>query len=513
MKAGALGLLALLSFRPGFLGAQNIPLDDKARYEKAQEQKMDEVLLKLLGPNQAKVIVQATMDFTRTEKFDVTSGGVGTAGKGGMFKWESASTDAGQPLNEYLLPGFPAMEAAEGEKKSYQKQLIFPASFIKKLTVSVILNKTMSEADSQNVRSVVSEVMGLNAERGDELTIIKTPFAPAWRTIWYTPEAVSLIFKYGILSVIGIIALVVVAIGFLKLAGAMNTMAKAQQSHQITMDMGKSMAGMGGGGPPLPGLEKLDLSGLEKKDAEGGGEPGASDSLVFNVKPAQVDFLVNLMAGEDPANVALVAGHLPEEVKTEFLRKLPAEVSMEVISNMARVRFVEPDVIITIREELEKRLAGAFGGVSKVIEALSRMNLRAKREMLDSLQARHPDIAREVRPRVFLPEDLMKFSDKELSMLASYVKVEDWALALWDFPQGFKERLKTQLTDKTWAMLEQTMKYGAPSAGKTEAAVEAVVVSALKLISDGRVANPLSAVPELNGSEPAAAGPGKGGTV
>ena len=490
---GALAFLALFLSCPRFMGAQGLPLDEKARYEKSLEQKMDEVLLRLLGPGQAKVVIQASMDFTRTEKVDVTSGGSAAADKSGMFKWQTAVAGPGQPFNDYLLPGFPALGGGDTENRSYQKQLLFPATFIKKLTVTVILNKTMSEAEAQNVRSVVSEVLGLDVKRGDELSIIRTPFAPIWRTIWYTPEAVSLIFKYGIFSFIGVIAMIVVAIGFLKLAAAMTTMAKAQQSHQIRMDIGKGGEGESGGAPPLPGADTLALALGEKSDDRAKDEPGEGDSMVFNVRPEQVDFLVSLMSGEDPANVALVAGHLPESVKSDFMRRLPPDLSMEVISNMARVRFVEPDVISTIGAELEKRLAGSFGGVSQIIESLSRMKLSAKKEMLENLERRHPEVAREVRAKVFLPDDLMRFSEKDFSTLASSVRIEDWALALWGLPAAFKERLRTQLTEKTCAMLEQTMKYNSPAGETVERAVESVLASAAKLISEGRVANPLSA--------------------
>ena len=81
-------------------------------------------------------------------------------------------------------------------------------------------------------------------------------------------------------------------------------------------------------------------------------------------------------------------------------------------------------------------------------------------------------------------------------------------MALWDFDSAFKAKLKAQLTDKTWMMLEQTMKYGVPSQDKIERAVEAVVSSALKLIKDGRVVNPLQAKPAAApGAQPALPGP------
>ena len=508
--AGAL-LVPALCCLAGAARAQALPLDDKARYEKALEQKVDEVLLRLLGRSQAKVGVEAAMDFSRTEKVDVTT--AEGAGKGGAFKWQSAATGGGQPMNDMLLPGFPSLVGGEPENKTYQKQFLFPSSFVKRLNVSVIINRNLSEAEAQNVRSVVSEVLGLDQGRGDSLAVIRTPFAPFWKTIWYSPEALNMVFKYGILSIIGIISMIVVAIGFLKLAGAMNTMARAQQSHQITMDLGRgAMGGGAGGGLQLPGLggESLEAGG-EKKAAQGVGEfsPAAEDGL-FNVRPEQVDFLVGLMSGEDPGNIALVAGHLAEDVKSDFLRKLPREVSADVVASLAQMRFVEPEVISTIREELERRLSGAFGGVGKAVAALEKASLRDRKSLYESLASRHPDLAGEVRPRIFLADDLAAFGEKDMSIIATAVKIEDWATALPGLPPVMREKLKSQLTEKAWAMLEQTMKYGSPSAAKVDAAVETVAAAVMGLVSQGRVASPVKAAAGAGAALPAQA---KGGVL
>lgn len=482
-----------LSSGPRTARGQSMPLDDKARYERSLEMKVEEVLLKLLGPNQAKVVVQASMDFTRTEKVDMTAQASARAVKEGMFKWDGASVE-NQMSAEYLLPGFPAMESGKDRpgNTTYQKQMLYPASFIKKLTVTVVLNKDLPESDAQAVRSVVSEILSMDQKRGDELAIIKTTFAPFWRTIWYTPEAMNLVFKYIILTVMGVIALIVVAIGFLKLAGAMNTMAKAQQSHQITMDLGKGMGLPGGGGVPAlggPG-EKFDMPPGEEKEKDAAAE-GPGGRVVFNVRLDQLDFLANLMSNEDPANVALVSTHLAPEVRNKFLGMLPSEAASEVISHMAKVRFVEPDIISTIKEELERRLSGALGGLQQVVDVLEKVDLRAKREMLDKLSKKDPETARLVRRKIFLPEDLGLLPDRDMSLVIANFKVETLSAAIWDFPQALKDKIRGQMAEKTWQMVEQTMKYGAPSRESSEKAVEELVESALKLIREGRISNPL----------------------
>ena len=482
---------------PAPLSAQSMPFEDKARYERTLEQKADEVLVRLLGPNQAKVVVETVMDFNRTEKLEFAP-----KEKTDPFKWQAAGGDA--QSGDYLLPGFPAAASSGGdEKRSYSRQMLYPSAFIKRMSVSIILNRDLPEADAENVRRVVSEILMLDVKRGDQLTVLKAPFAPLWRTIWYTPETVSLVLKYIMLGVMGIISIVVVAIGFLKLAGAMSTMAKVQQSHQITMDLGK---GAGPGGSDLPALglgSPVDTVRPARDKQEDAGQSGNGE-VVFNVRPAQVPFLVNMMVNEDPANVALVAGHLPPDVRGEFLRKLPSSFSSDVIISLSKIRFVEPDVINTLKDELERRLSGAVGGIEGALNAIGSVNLRARLGMLTELQNKQPELAAEVRRHMLLPEDLALLAEKDLSLMVSAIKVEEWSSALFELSDTVRQKIKGQMAERTWLMIEQSMSYGTPSAGKTEEAIERIMAKAAEMIKEGRIANPLDGLRMITGEQPAA---------
>jgi CheY-like chemotaxis protein len=249
--------------------------------------------------------------------------------------------------------------------------------------------------------------------------------------------ALSLVVKYVMVSLIGIIAMIVVSVGFLKLAGAMSAMAKVQQSHQITMDLGK-----------------------------GGTTEGAWTGL-----PAPA-------GSAGPANVALMVGHLAPEVKADFLRKLPPASASDVIINMARIRFVEPEIIAALKEELERRLSGAVGGLDGALEAIENMDLRARMEMIAELVRKQPELAAELRRHVLLPEDLARLSEKEFSLLAGALKPEEWATALFELPDAVRAGLKAQMADRTWQMIEQSMGYGSPSREKTGEALERVLAAA-----------------------------------
>lgn len=491
-------LLGLLCFHPPGLFPQSLPFEDKAKYERALEQKVDEILVRLLGPNQAKVVVEATMDFTRTEKLEVS--GDASPEKKDPFKWQGAGGDA--QSGDYLMPGFPSYASGGTENKAYNRQMTFPSAFVKKMAVSIIVNRDLPAQAAEDIRRVVSEMLLLDAKRGDQLSVIKAPFAPLWRTIWYTPETISLVLKYVMFSLMGIIGMIVVAVGFLKLAGAMNTMAKVQQSHQITMELGKD--GVPGGGM-APGLPAPGGPGGAAQAA--GEEPAAAEEnrkVEFNIRLDQVPFLLTMMAGEDPANVALMAQHLPPEVRREFLRKLPRAFASDVIVNMSKVRFIGSEIIATLKEELERRLGGAVGGVDGALSAIESLDLRARKGMLAELAQKHPELAAEVRKHMLMPDDLALLAEKDLSLVVGAVKADEWTHAMLELPEAVRQKIKILMAEKTWQMIEQSMSYGTPSAERMEEAVESIMTKVSGLIKEGRIANPLDGARMISNEGPAA---------
>ena len=501
------GLLFALSVRAS---AQQFPLDEQSRYENELENKLNEAILKILGPNKAKVMIQAEMDFTKTEKVSVEAAAGPT--ESSNFKWAGISPDSARKSGPQLLPGFPVPSQgvpgapAGQEARSYATQLSYPPSFVKRLTVTLIINKNLSEAEAGSIRFFVSDILNLNTKRGDEIITVRAPFASFWATIWSTPEAVNIVFKYGLLSLAVIVAMLAIMIAIIKFSGSMSSMARAQQ---VSVDFGRQMEGQSviGGGAASP--ENLELEKEEDAASLEASRPveDGTEEVVFKVRPDQVPVLVHMMARENPANIALIAAHLPLDIRSAFLKALSPEISSEVIANMAEFRFVKPDMIIALKEELERRFLGAVGGMDKVLEALDSISLKAKRDMLLRLEEKHPEIARKVRAKVILFEDLSRLEPRDISVLISAVKVEDWAAALSRMDEDFKGKLKSQMAQKTWEMVEQSLKYSVPSEEKSEKTIEDIVNAALKLMKEGRITSPLEVraqalLPDKAGGEP-----------
>jgi signal transduction histidine kinase/flagellar motor switch protein FliG len=472
--AAAAAILAMLAGFPALSRAQqSMPLAEKAQFEQALEQKVGGVLLQLVGPSRYKVVVDATLDFTRVERFNVSAGAGGDDKS--VFLWQNIGAPVAGGAD--LLPGFPSPESmmpGYGSTKSYEKQSSFPASFVKKLQVTIILDRLVNTPElDQKIRQIVPAILDMDANR-DIVDVIAADFAPAWKTIWYQPEATGLLFKYGLISLMTLITLIVVAACFLKLAEAMDSMAQAQ-AHQLQMDFGQGKGG-----------EKEEETKEEEEAAPAAGQP----RIVFNVAEDQVENLWEILRRQDPENIALVAAHLKPEVKKAFLARMPTAVQGEVFMFLGRVRFVEPDVVATVKEELERRLESAVGGRRDLMDLIKDADLKAKKELLRIMEARDIDMARVIRGMIILFEDLVGLEPREWSVVLSAVPMELWASALYDAEDSMRSAAQSQMLPKTWAILTQMMDAAKPSEAASSSARERVVEAVDRLIKEGRISKP-----------------------
>ncbi|HVA65336.1 MAG TPA: ATP-binding protein [Elusimicrobiota bacterium] len=454
LPSSVLLCLLLLSATTGLRAQQTIPLNEKASFEKTLDQRADAILLKILGPNRSNVLVDADIDFTRIEKVETKSGEAPNPAE--SYLWNSGQESASN--SPEILPGVPVQPQAQAAElpQSYERENTYPANFVKRLHVTLVLDYAVPEATVPEIENVITNVLNLNPQRGDTLTLVRAKFAPLWKTVWYSPQTASMLIKYILLSLLSLITLTVVALCFLKLAKAMDEMARAQMQ-QITMDFKGPGAGAAESLPPptddLAELEKAELPRL------GAPQPGldlAQEQIIFNVRAEQLDVLADMVKGEDPGNIAILASHLPPDLLQRFLKILPPKATSQVMTSLFNPRFVEPEMILSLKEEVERRLSGTIGGPQTVVQMVQAAGAARRVEMLEDLAKHDPAMAEQIRNRIFLLEDIRNLSHDEWSHLLSRVRLDEMAAALSQGPQSVKDALKQNVTAGTWRVIEET---------------------------------------------------------
>lgn len=509
-KAAVLASFLILTLGLGSVcRAQTLPIEDKNKFDKSLEEKAEAVVMKILGPNKAKVVVDTTLDFTRIDRFELVSG----KGKEGddkgqapaLFAWQQMSAQSAGPSE--FLPGIPVAGPNTGgmsPPQSYERKSGFAPSFVKRLSVTIIFDKSVTAEQQKDISTILTDLLEIDPER-DAFNVVTAQFAPLWKTIWYSPDSFSMILRYLLLTLMALITLGVVAFCFIKLANAMEAMANAQTDYG--MDLNTDDKGMGGAEQALLEEEKKSEEEVEEEAKK---KKEEQPEVIIEVKENQVTILLNMIKGEGAENIALVLTHLTEERRKQILAKLPRDVEAQVLVWFSEVKFVEPELIDAIKDEIERRLSQAVGGMERVFEIIDAADPPTKKEILEALKISNPDLAMVVRSRVLFIDDLVKLGTQDWALLMGRIRLEDWAVALKDAPSDLRTILRSNMMPKTWAILEQTMASVAFAQDRVAEAHGTILGEVWKMIQSGLITNPLDQiVAQQSLPAPGPAGPGE----
>lgn len=199
--------------------------------------------------------------------------------------------------------------------------------------------------------------------------------------------------------------------------------------------------------------------------------------------------LVTALADEHPQTVALVLVHLPAELGAAVLSGLDEGTQAEVARRVALMDRVSPEAVELVESTLVARLAqlGSLdaavdtrgpvrGGVPGLVDLLNRVDRAAERRILEGLGGLDPDLAEEVRSRMFVFEDIVGLDDRAVQMVLRQVNTKDLALALKGVRDDVRDKVMRNLSERAAATLAEEIDIlGTVRVSQVEAAQAAVV--------------------------------------
>lgn len=233
--------------------------------------------------------------------------------------------------------------------------------------------------------------------------------------------------------------------------------------------------------PPAPAPSKFDPAEMSKlmganmasdhsRDSQNPEEQEEGDPLQ-EVRELDVDRLTNALQQEHPKAVAIVLLCLPEEKTVEVLRRLPAETRRSAFGLMANglpknMGLVE-SVLRAIARAARGQAQAATGKVESSDEAkfkvmadvLNMLDRGERLEMLAALQAQDAETASMIEDLLYSFEDILVIEDRSLQTILSEVGPKDLAVALMKAPEQILERVKSNMSERVRAMLEEEMQF------------------------------------------------------
>ncbi len=208
--------------------------------------------------------------------------------------------------------------------------------------------------------------------------------------------------------------------------------------------------------------------------------------------------VAGLLENEHPQTVALILSTQREDHTSRVLAELPEEMRGELMYRIAKIDNVSPEVISQIEEALQREVGVVVGkdrkqvgGIEKVVEIMAKMEKGADQVVLTSIEAVDPEMAEEIRRRMFTFEDLAAVDNRGMQAILREVSTDMLTLALKTASDALREKVFANISQRAADMIAEDLEAMGPrKLSEVEAMQSEVVKVAMKLEEEGTIVIP-----------------------
>ncbi|WP_406678104.1 flagellar motor switch protein FliG [Moorella sp. ACPs] len=191
----------------------------------------------------------------------------------------------------------------------------------------------------------------------------------------------------------------------------------------------------------------------------------------FNmIRKADPKQLVNFIYNEHPQTIALILAYLEPEQAAVVLGALPDQIQADVAKRIALMERASPETLRELENIMEQRLSSlvdqdfaAAGGLKSLVDILNRADRSTERTILEALEQDDPELADEIRKRMFVFEDILTLDDNSIRRVLREVDLKDLALALKAASEEVANRIYRNLSKRAGEMLKEDIEYMGPA--------------------------------------------------
>lgn len=179
--------------------------------------------------------------------------------------------------------------------------------------------------------------------------------------------------------------------------------------------------------------------------------------------------ILNFIQNEHPQTIALVLSYLDPEQAGQILSELPQEVQADVAKRIAIMDSTSPEIINEVEQVLERKLSATVtqdytqtGGIEAVVEVLNGVDRSTERTILDALEIQDPELAEEIKKRMFVFEDIVTLDNRAIQRVIRDCDNEDLKLALKVSSEEVKDIIFKNMSQRMAETFKDEMEFMGP---------------------------------------------------
>lgn len=204
--------------------------------------------------------------------------------------------------------------------------------------------------------------------------------------------------------------------------------------------------------------------------------------------PAQI---LNFIQNENSQTIALVLSYLQPDQASVILSSLPQEKQADVAKRIATMDSTSPEVISQVEKVLEQKLSSTVtqdytnaGGIEAIVQILNGVDRGTERTILDSLEIQDPELAEEIKKRMFVFEDIVNLDNRSIQRIIRDIENADLQLALKVASEEVREVIFKNMSKRMAETFCEEMEFMGPVRLRDVEEAQTRIVSTIRRLEE-----------------------------
>lgn len=204
--------------------------------------------------------------------------------------------------------------------------------------------------------------------------------------------------------------------------------------------------------------------------------------------PSQI---LNFIQNEHPQTIALVLSYLDPVQSGQILSALPQEMQADIAKRIALMEITSPEIINEVEQILERKLSATVtqdytqtGGIEAVVEVLNGVDRATEKTILDALEIQDPELADEIKKRMFVFEDIVTLDSRAIQRVIRDVENEDLKLSLKVASEEVREIVFNNMSKRMVETYKEEMEYMGPVRLRDVEEAQSRIVAVIRRLED-----------------------------
>ena len=210
--------------------------------------------------------------------------------------------------------------------------------------------------------------------------------------------------------------------------------------------------------------------------------------FIRKTEPSQV---LNFIQDEHPQTIAMILSYLSPAQASMILGALNPEKQADVAKRIALMDRTSPEVIKEVERVLERKLSSLInqdytiaGGVDSIVAILNTVDRGTEKRIMESLEIEEPELADEIRKKMFVFEDILLLDDRAIQRVLRDVDNGDLGIALKGANEEVQNAIFKNLSSRLSTMIKEDMEFMGPVRMKDVEEAQQKIVGIIRKLED-----------------------------